>query len=86
MNGKLFWTAPLVARELGVSAETFLRRRETLEDDHGFPLPLPQQVRPLLWRADQVRAWLDAQGLPKEAGTEIPAGGNVVLMREAARV
>lgn len=83
MSGKLFWTSALVARELGITKATFLRRRAELEDDHGFPLPLPQQVRPMLWRADQVRAWLDAQGLPKEAGVEIPAGANVVLLREA---
>ena len=86
MTGRLFWCAGRVAFELGIKREAFLRRREVLEDEHGFPLPLPQAVRPMLWRADQVRAWLDAQGRPKEAEVQIPVGGNVVLMREAARV
>jgi hypothetical protein len=83
LSGKLFWTSGLVARELGITTETFLRRRAELEDLHGFPLPLPHALRPMLWRADQVRAWLDAQGLPKEAEVEIPAGANVILLREA---
>ena len=86
MNGRLFWCAGRVADELGITRSAFLRRRAILEDEHGFPLPLPQSVRPMLWRADQVRAWLDAQGRPKEAEVQIPVGSNVVLMREAARV
>lgn len=85
MNGKLFWTAGRVAYELGMKRSAFLRRRTTLEDDHGFPLPLPQQLRPLLWRADQILAWRDTQGLPRRDTIEIPMGGNVILLEEARR-
>lgn len=84
MSGKLFLTSALVARELGISPAAFLRKRVELEAEHGFPLPMPQAQRPKIWRADQVTAWLDAQGRPAVPAAA-PLGDNVVLLREAAQ-
>jgi hypothetical protein len=49
------------------SPAAFLARRDELED-MGFPLPCPWSLRPLKWRADQVRAWIDRQGRPRIKG------------------
>ncbi len=68
----------------------FLRARNRLEEHEGFPLPMPSLRRPLLWRADQVAAWVDRVGMPRAMAeppevlrTPLPA--NVVLMAEARR-
>ncbi|MBZ4023154.1 hypothetical protein CKO11_11860 [Rhodobacter sp. TJ_12] len=71
----------------------FLRRRIELEDNHGFPIPLPHWKRPLKWRADQVALWIKSQGLPKAAMQPVPAHidpaliatGKVALMAEARK-
>ncbi len=52
-----------VAQRLGLtSANAFLRKRVELEDDHGFPPPMPQSRRPLMWRAELVDNWLQRIG------------------------
>lgn len=76
-----------VARLLDLpSADAFLARRAALEDQ-GFPLPCPWSRRPLKWRADQVLAWRDRQGLPRAADV-VPlrlVGGNAHQLMRAAR-
>jgi predicted DNA-binding transcriptional regulator AlpA len=63
--GKTFITSDEVAGLLGLTdGAAFLRRRERLEGDELFPLPMPHSQRPLLWKADEVRAWIDLRGLP----------------------
>ena len=61
----IFLTAEELAPLIGLPcAGSFLRRRAMMERDQHFPLPLPHCRRPLLWRRDQVQAWLARQGLP----------------------
>jgi hypothetical protein len=79
-----FIDSTAVAAMLGQSAQQFLRIRRELEDEAGFPLPMPHWRRPLKWRRDQVEGWLAAQGLPQPAMAALPVGANVVLL-EAAR-
>jgi hypothetical protein len=74
-------TAAQIARLLRVSTGTFLRQRDRLADDEGFPLPLPHSRRPLYWRRDAVLTWIGGQGEPRPP----TGGGNVVLLREARR-
>ena len=79
-----------IAQRLAISKETFRAKRQLLEDRHGFPQPMPHTRHPMLWRADQVDAWIDTQGLPRDIEQRIdPAlirAGRVVLMAEARRV
>lgn len=81
----IFLTAELVAPEIGfANARAFLMARERLETDHDFPLPMPTCRRPLKWRADEVRAWAARQGLAEPAApAPLPAGSNIILLREA---
>lgn len=83
-----FADAATVAALLGLpDRSAFLRRRDDLENQHGFPLPMPHSRRPLMWRASQIRAWVQEHGLPANAPQpEFAPGTNVVLMKEAARV
>lgn len=74
-----------VATLMGQTPDHFLRVRADLEDDHGFPLPMPHWKRPLKWRADQVQGWIEAQGRPQTALPPRPFGHNVVLLEEARR-
>ncbi len=79
-----FITASEVAALLGLTdAPAFHRQRDRLEDDHDFPIPMPQCRRPFLWRRDQVQAWIDAQGGPKATPQPAPRGPNVVLLQRA---
>lgn len=88
-----FVDAAQVAAMLGhADAAEFLRRRIELEDNHGFPIPLPHWKRPLKWRADQVALWIEGQGLPRAAMAAAPqidpaliATGKVALMAEARK-
>lgn len=82
----IFIDTAAVAAMLGQDTAHFLRIRQRLEDDDGFPLPMPHWQRPLKWRRDQIEGWISAQGLPR---ADLPlqlTGHNVVLLREAARV
>lgn len=78
-----------VAQLLGLSDSGFLRQRPRLEDETGFPEPMPHARRPLRWRHDQVLAWIEGQGLPRDIETRIdPAlihSGRVILLAEARR-
>lgn len=78
-----------VAGLLGLSDGTFLRQRPELEDRHGFPEPMPHARRPLRWRRDQVLAWINGHGLPRDAAAHIDpdavASGQVILLAEARR-
>ncbi len=88
MTGMSFIDTGAVADLLCTTPEQFLRRRAELEDDHGFPLPMPHWKRPLKWRRDMVEGWIAAQGRPKDetpAVPQIPAGTNVVRLMDYAR-
>lgn len=85
MSAPLFIDTAAVAGMLGQSAEHFLRIRADLEDDHGFPMPMPHWKRPLKWRRDQVEGWLASQGLPRPDLPAIPMGANVIRMIDFAR-
>lgn len=79
-----FITADQVADLIGASSgRAFLRKRKSLEDDQGFPLPMPSCQSPLIWRTSQVNSWVQEQGRPQTA-TPAAKGGNVFLLREAA--
>lgn len=88
---KSFVDASAVATICGFADRAaFLRARNRLEEDEGFPLPMPSLRRPLLWRADQVHAWVDRVGLPRAAVDPVEVDRitlppNVVLMAEARR-
>lgn len=80
----IFIEADTVANMTGyTNAAAFLRDRIRIEDEQGFPLPIPTCRRPLKWRADQVKSWVQASGTPKQIAP-VQTGGNVVLLREAA--
>lgn len=89
MSGPTFIPTARVADMLTLSEAGFLRQRQRLEDDFGFPQPMPHCRRPLLWRADQVSDWIEGQGLPRDIEARIdPAlirSGAVVLLAEARR-
>ena len=75
-----------VARMLGLrSAMAFLTRRDRLEADLYFPLPMPHTVRPLLWKADEISAWLNRHGGPAQPhiAPELLASGQVALLQMA---
>lgn len=86
---KPFIDAADVAQLTGFqNAAAFLRARPRLEDE-GFPLPMPTSMRPLLWRREQVAAWVNVQGVPRDQRIDLTtmrnAGANVILMAEARR-
>jgi predicted DNA-binding transcriptional regulator AlpA len=79
-----FITTPQVARLTGfVSPAAFLRQRDRLERDEGFPLPMPTTRGKLIWRRDCVAAWVAESGLPRAATPQRIEGGNVVLLELA---
>jgi len=65
----------------------FLRARARLERDHDFPLPMPTTRRPLIWRAENVAAWVAAQGRARAAMADlaalVAAAPNVTLLEKA---
>lgn len=81
----IFIDTTRVAALLGQTADQFLRVRADLEDQHGFPLPMPHWKRPMKWRADQVEGWIEACGRPRDAMTPRPSGPNIILLEEARR-
>lgn len=89
MTAPIFIATGDVAQLLGLSDGGFLRQRPRLEDEAGFPEPMPFARRPLRWRRDQVLAWIEGQGLPRDAACRIDpaaiASGQVVLLAEARR-
>jgi predicted DNA-binding transcriptional regulator AlpA len=81
----MFLISAEVAGLLDLTRHTFLLRRETLIDQHGFPEPMPHSASPLRWRRDQVEAWIAQAGMPRAVPAERPRGPNVYLMEEARR-
>lgn len=81
-----FITADAVAEMIGAaSRQAFMRQRNELETEHGFPLPMPSARRPLRWRRDQVAAWIEAQGRPQDVhAAAIARASNVHLLHRAA--
>lgn len=60
-----FITSGDVAHMIGLSDKAaFLRKRRHMEKNMDFPQPMPHAASPLLWRADEITAWLDRQGRP----------------------
>ena len=85
---RTFINASAVAERTGFAdATAFLRARDRLEAQHGFPLPMPTTRRPKLWRADQVDAWADAQGRSAAEMADLQAliasAPNVTLLAKA---
>ncbi len=82
-----FITARQVAALVGYdSLAAFYRARARLEQDHGFPLPLPTSLRNRRWRRDAVECWLAEQGQPRAETLPIrPMGANIYLLEEARR-
>lgn len=81
-----FITTRQVADLIGLSANTFLRHRERLERDEGFPEPMPTSRHPLRWRRDQVEAWVSQVGRPRAQSmmpSQLPP--NIALLEEARR-
>ena len=85
---KTFINSDEVAGLLGLTdGSAFLRRRDRLEAEDLFPLPMPQSRRPMLWKADEVQAWIDIRGLPtiRAPGIDpaLVASGKVSLLHLA---
>lgn len=81
-----FATTDQVALMIGATTLQFRARREQMIEEMGFPQPLPHCLRPMRWRTDQVQAWLDAQGRPRDfTPPPRPQGPNVFLLEEARR-
>lgn len=80
-----FITAETVAGLIGLpDPASFLRQRQRLEDEAGFPLPMPTSQRPLRWRRAQVEAWVQSQGRPRaQVPAELPP--NVFRLLRQAR-
>ena len=76
-----------VAALLGLpSPAAFLAKRERLEETTHFPLPMPHSARPLLWKADEIEAWINRHGGPAQQHinqADIDAG--TVVLLEMAR-
>lgn len=89
MSKRAFIRTGDIAQRLAISKETFRAKRQLLEERHGFPQPMPHTRHPMLWRADQVDAWIEGQGLPRDIEERIdPAlihSGKVHLLAEARR-
>jgi hypothetical protein len=89
MTDKLFITAEEIAGLLCLpSAASFLNRRARLEEEDLFPLPMPHSRRPLLWKADEVYAWIEVRGMPALPGPApidpaLIASGKVSLLQLA---
>lgn len=85
MTQRTFIDAAEVADRLAISRHSFLVKRDQLARDHGFPDPMPHCARPLLWRRDEVEAWIDLNGRRRDE--KLPdagaLGANIVLLREA---
>jgi|GEM_PF-5851114 len=80
---RMFLPSAAVAELLGLpSPAAFLARRDTMEGEQLFPLPMPHSRRPLLWKADEVQAWIDRNGrpLPQSIDPDLLASGKVALI------
>lgn len=82
-----FVTTDQVAFMIGLTTSAFRTKREYLIEEAGFPEPLAHCLRPMRWKRDEVAAWLQSQGLPRDEPPPParPSGPNVVLLEEARR-
>lgn len=86
MTAPLFLRSDAVAQLLGLGgADAFLTRRDWMERAQLFPRPMPHSLRPLLWKRDEVLAWLDRFGRPVGADVDptLIATGKVHLIEMA---
>lgn len=82
----IFLRSDAVANMLGLpSSAAFLARRDRLEEDLYFPLPMPHSARPLLWKTAEVEAWVNSYGRPNQPGIDpaLIASGKVALLELA---
>ena len=81
-----FLQADAVATLIGLpDGAAFLRRRDRLEGQAGFPPPLPTSLRPLLWHRARVEGWIAAQasGAQPPDPRRAPLPHNVHLLQAA---
>ena len=57
-----FMTTQEVAHMLGIRDEQLRNQLPRLQADEGFPLQMPHQKRPKLFRRDAVERWLERAG------------------------
>lgn len=89
MTNPIFIRTGDVAQRLCMSKGRFLAARQRLEDEHGFPQPMPHVRRPMLWRLDQVAQWIMDHGTPRDVEDRIDPAliqqGRVRILAEARR-
>lgn len=91
MTAPLFMDAGEVAAALEMpDRAAFLRARDRLVAEHGFPAPVPWTRTPLKWRRADVIAWRDAlYTAPDLSPATGPARGDAarrVVMLQNARM
>ena len=79
MPERILLTSAQVAARLGHKASWFLRRRPSLEADHGFPRPVDGCG--MRWDPAAIERWLDAR-LPAGAADDL-ALAEAELIRRA---
>lgn len=62
-----------VARRLEMRPQHLLKIRTRLEQEAGFPLPIPHSRRPLRWRASAITAWIANLGRDEPIVLPFPA-------------
>ncbi|KAB6717741.1 hypothetical protein [Roseobacter sp. TSBP12] len=81
-----YLTADQIAPLIGCrDGQEFRRKREDLERDQDFPLPMPTCQRPLKWRRSEVEAWIARQGLPRSQASQTTLALNDSMLKAAAR-
>lgn len=74
MTTPAFLTSDQVAERLALSGggKAFLRQRQRLETETLFPPPMPTQRKPLRWKAAEVDAWINRQGIATQPDAPTP--------------
>lgn len=93
MTNPIFIDAGEVAARLSISRALFLRQRDWMETNLGFPVPVSWARSPMKWRANAIDTWILQQGLPAGQGPTTPTAaapqpipaGNRAMMEEASR-
>lgn len=86
MTQPTFIPSARVAEMLGLgSTATFLAKAAALQEEHYFPPPMPHSARPLLWKTDEVAAWIDRMGRANQPNIDPAdiASGRVALFEKA---
>jgi hypothetical protein len=75
------WQAAQVADRLAMTPAAFCARRRRLEEDHGFPPPVPGLGR--RWNPAAIEAWLAQQagGMPAQ---DAPSAEDILITRARA--